>query len=604
MKILKNLDNLKKLSYSNFYKKRTFFGYKNNKIFFRFEIENTLNFDIQINSLKLDYEFINENNIKNNKDILTDVENQEINLNLPKKSKYLCEIYLNPKKEGVILIKGLIFFLFKESKIIHSFYENNNLNLYKKIFDEKELNKENLNENNNNNNKIITSKFDKYLIKKKEEDIKKLKITYNILKKEEDIYYELPMTDNINVYQYQFLLYPIKIINNSKKFNVKKCTIFLDTIIINTKKNNNNNNNFNNIPLTLFNYINFDINNKIEEIFIPIFPLEKIKYVLKVLLKFHDEKKYNYIEIKRFIIEINVFDSFVLDINQEITNYEKEKTTNLLNKIYFSLNVKTNLKDLNKLKNFEIFNFYYNNTINLINSTINNNNNNNKINNKYDYLKKNLENINDNLLDFSFLFSNDKSYNYIINKLSKIINSNDYIFIPWKAIENNNNNNIEKEIKGFYIYQTNLQKPILNINLIRNILIKSIEIKHEIIKLSNENILINLKIILNKSGLYHIKILKKYDIFFDYEKNYFIDKKNLFNICSKNYFIKNKKNNNINDDIETLYFNFITENKKLFEINNLYSNLYIKDYKKLNNNNKYNICKINIIKPFYININI
>ena len=519
-------------------------------------------------------------------------------------SEQLSEICLNPKKEGVILIKGLIFFLFKESKIIHSFYENNNLNLYKKFFDEKELNnnKENINENNNNNNKILTSKFDKYIMKKKEEDIKKLKITYNILKKEEDIYYELPMTDKINVYQYQFLLYPIKIINNSKKFNVKKCTIFLDTIIINTK-NNNNNNNFNNIPLTLFNYINFDINNKIEEIFIPIFPLEKIKYVLKVLLKFHDEKKYNYIEIKRFIIEINVFDSFVLDINQEITNYEKDKTLNKLDKIFFSLNVETNLNDLKNLKNFEIFNFYYNNTINLINSTINNNNNNNKINNKYDYLKKNLDNINNNLFDFSFLFSNNECYNYIINKLSKIINNNDYIFIPWKAIENNNNNNIEKEIKGFYIFQTNLQKPNLNINLIRIILIKSIEIKHEIIKLSNDNILINLKIILNKSGLYHIKILKKYEIFFDYEKNYFIDKKNLFNICSKNYFIKNKKNNNINDDIETLYFNFITENKKIFEINNLYSNLYIKDYKKINNNN-YNIYKINIIKPFYININI
>ena len=608
IKYLKNLDNLEKLSYSNFYKKRTFFGYKNNKLFFRFEIENPLNFDIQINSMKLDYEFIKVNNSKdNNKDILTEVENQEINLTLNRKTKYLCEIYLNPKKEGIILIKGLIFFLFKESKIFHSFYENNNLNIYNNKLKNKEdinendnnNNDNNNNDNNNNNNdsKSLSSIFDKYLSKKKE-DIKKLKITYNILKKEDDIYYELPMTDNINVYQYQFLLYPIKIINNSKNFNVKKCTIFLDTIIINKK-----NYIFNNIPLTLVKYINFDINNKIEEVFIPIFPQEKIKGVIKVLLKFKDEKKYNYIEIKRFIININVIDSFVLDINEEITNYEKKKLSNKLDKIFFSLNVKT--KNLKNLKKFEFFNFYYNNTINLINSVINNDNNN--INNKYNYFKKNLEKFSNNLFDFSFLFSKDKNYNYIINKLSNIINSNDYIFIPWSAIaiENNNNNNIEKEIKGFYIFQTNLQKPQLDINLIKNIFNKSIEIKHEIIKISNDKVLINLKIILDKSGLYHIRLLKKYDIFFDYEKNFFIDKKNLFTICTKNYIIKNKKNTNNNDDTEILYFNFITENKKLFEVNNLYSQLYIKDIKKLNNNNnKYNLFKIKIITPFYINIDI
>ena len=594
IKYLKNLDNLEKLSYSNFYKKRTFFGYKNYKLFFRFEIENPLNFDIQIDSIKIDYEFIK---VDNTKDILTEVENQEINLNLNRKSKHLCEIYLNPKKEGVILIKGVEFLLFKESKIFHSFYENNNLNLYKNRLNDKKIINENY-DNNHNNNKNINSIFDKYLVKKKEEDIKNLKITYNILKKEEDIYYELPMTDNINVYQYQFLLYPIKIINNSKNFNVKKCTIFLDTII--TSKNNNN---FNNTPLTLFKYINFDINNKIEEFFIPIFPQEKIKGVIKVLLKFQDEKKYKYIEIKRFVIDVNVIDSFDLDINEEITNYEKKKSSNKLDKIFFSLNVKT--KNLKNLKKFEIFNFYYNNTINLINSVINNDNNN--INNKYDYLKKNFENVSKNFFDFSFLFSKDKNYNYIIKKLSNIINNNDDIFIPWSAkTTENNNKNIEKKIKGFYIFQTNLQKPQLDINLIKIIFIKSIEIKHEIIKISNDKILINLNIILDKSGLYHIKLLKKYNIFFDYEKNFLIDKKNLFTICTQNYIIKNKKNPNNNNDIEILYFNFITENKKLFEVNNLYSQLYIKDVKKLNNNNnKYNLIKkIKIIKPFYINIDI
>ena len=266
------------------------------------------------------------------------------------------------------------------------------------------------------------------------------------------------MGKELNLYKYQFILFPIEIINNSKNHRIKKFTIFFNDSI---KYNNNNNNDNNNIiKTTLFDYITFnkelfDEENKIM-IFVPIFPQIIGEIFIKIVIKFEDELKYKNIEIKRFLIKLNVKPSFEFNIEKEIVNYDN--IDNELNKIIFNLILNGKNKNENFYLKFE--NFFINKFFNILNNNNDNDNskivsnkenNDNKLHYKFiieqnmkDYIKKNNENIN---LDFIL---NNKNINidYILNKISNILNKSNYLINEWEYIKNNNNENNNSNLEN------------------------------------------------------------------------------------------------------------------------------------------------------------
>ena len=628
--IIKNINNviLQKENSSNFHMRRIFYGNVNDYLYIKFKIINPLNIDIPIDSIKLDYVFTPENklnnennnnndNNNNNNDNETNIKENDIKIKLNKNSYEIIELCITSIQPGQIYIKGVELNLYDNCKLYHSFNLKDKSRLYhyrNKLFNSEEYEKRRRKSSSNSSNSGNLSNNSKIHLTPVS---KKTKLIYNIKSIDEDIYIKIPMGRELNLFQYQFVLFPIELINNSKNHRIKKFTIFFNDSI---KYNNNNNNNI--IKTTLLDYISgskelFDEDNKIT-IFVPIFPQIIGEIFIKIVIKFEDELKYKNIEIKRFLIKLNVKSSFEFKVDKEIINYDN--INNELNKIIF--NVIFNGKNKNKNFYLKFENSFINKSFNILNN--NNNNNNSKIvsnkknnENKIYYklmIEQNLKNYvkknNENQINLDFICENKKiDIDYILNKLSNILNKSNYLMIEWEYIkkednnnnktnntENNNNFNNEKKIfnndkiKGLFFYDIEITKPkIITTDFIKNILFNSVKKEINQIKINNEETLININFILNKKGLMEFKNIIKYEIFIKDE-----DYRIIWLGLTKFSIINSPSEN----DVVNIDFNFITKYKGFF----LIDQIGVLFHEKIKNN--YNIINIkNITKPEEIIIN-
>ena len=628
---LENLDNIiqNKQNFSNFFSKRKFHISLHKKIFVSFLISNPLPFDININNIKLICIFKNdssneadgEKKIETNNDKNMNEENgliyEEKKFLLKKNSSNIIELYVQGNKEGKIIIKGVEIILENFITIKHYFNKKNKTNLYNYIKKRKRSSSigaysELLNQNNENkkrakrklstdsqNSNKSRGSNNSYNIrlKYKEEIICDIKDNNN------DINIIFPLGNEIKLYKYELLLMPIKIINNSNSIIKNFCfyfnddsndleescllsdIIFKEFEITNDKQNNNN--------------------EKI--IYMPIIPKKNGKIFIKILFKYEEDKTYIDHEIQRFLITLNVQDSFSINFKEIINRFQPDSiqadldmlciTNNYSNtfpfdKISINSSIYSNKsyeqinQDKNNMKIDEKENsisesssasdehkiiykkFKIKKTIDEDEQNENNGNYNN-IEKEY-ALKKRKEKINkkteeiEKYINFSFI-NNDIIKNDINNKQNHIKRSfskllaKDYIIFNWCSIEKDSN----KEINGIIFYKPKLNFSLISNALFKNIISNFISMKHDVVKMDSKSTICLINIYIDNNFYKQLKNIKGMEIYINNkDKNNF---KKLKWMGLKNYYLSNI--NNTSDKIDEIQFSCLINEKGIYDIN-------------------------------------
>ena len=616
LKLLNDIIQSKKLV-SNFYSRRQFYGNVNQKLYVKFTIKNPLLVILQISSIKLLCDFIPEkkeakeekkeeiekkskeenNNISNNDNNFLTYSEEKNNL-LPMQELQM-ELSISSSVPGKIIIKGLILILFRDSKIIHLFNKKNKNKLYnykhksssadpnmsgnkRKLSVDSNSGSEQLTSKNSQNNGIDSiSNMLAMQIKSQRNALnfsKKAKIEYIVKDFDDDVYLDFPLGLDIDIYLYQLLFFPIIINNTSSKQRIRRFSIFLECSDNRKIK-------------TFYNYITKDIelnkdNNTSQKILVPLLPIsndDKHLYI-KVLVKCADEMRINPIEIKRFIIKLNVKNSFSFEFKESYNNLNSfSKINNVFKQIDFSLKADIRIKNKNELTNFTINEpiFTDNLILNSRNNYILNDSDFHEIFRFYkdETIKKNIDNENKDKFDFILnnkdiygIENKDESNNHIFEKFNNIVNNSNknIIFFPWTAEISEN----KKKIQGLYLYELNLCGPRLTKDFIREIFYNSTETKIIKQKVNNEKTLIVIDLVLNKNGIGSLSdIITQYDIFIDDQNP------EIYWLGLQKYSVLNKINKN-EDNILLCKFNFMTTLKGLFEVNRISTKLYKKSDKK------------------------
>ena len=564
-------------------KNRNFQGNINKKLYVNINIKNPLTIDLKLTSIKLYCEFFPDKNFVS-KDSENTPPNEYLKYseeNLILKSFEDIDILLNVQSTlpGQMIIKGLNFTIFNKCNIIHLFSKKNRKRLYSyrpkysiKFID------------NDDSYKDLRAKTDIILVnhniqtrRRTSSMYKKKRIEYNINDLSEDLYISFPKGNEIDVYLYQFILFPISITNNSKNVKIKRFSIFLENSDDKKIK-------------TFFKYITKKIyinrNHNNEIILIPFIPLSLGDNIfIKIIIKFEDEIRVKPVEIKRAIIRINVKESISFELKEKCNNFSINKQKDIYNSYdILNFNIKTNLRITNKenIHNLSIdkpiFNPKKYNMIDikdyLINDneihqkyrfqkyyTINNNEKNNKFQYNFDFIKEELEKSNINI----------KTNSHIIEKLDKILNNinNNYIFFPWNCYESKDNNN--NKIYGLYPYNIKLKGPEPTKNIIRELFFNSTKIEVLKQKMNTNKTLVVMLLTLNKKEIITFNnIIDKYEIF--------VNKNNpeINWIGTQRYIIKNILDDNEDNNIFKCKFSFITTLKGMVEVNRISVLLYKK----------------------------
>lgn len=281
--ILKNLDSLadNKLFKTS---KREFNSNINSKIYVKLVINNPLLIPLNITKINLLSQYKDSN--KENED----VELEEISLKLnPKSSNTIC-LYLIPKRIGSLNLIGLDITLF-DTASFKSFFFDVDKRFENMLYEDKLYNKE---------------KYDLIEYKISEED-NQISIQF--------------LNDNTELYQYEFGTIKAKILNKSNK-EIKKFSVLFD-----------------NNDVFISNYIHYDITllkNEETLIELPICPKSFGKFKLKVVFKFEEKLRFYEMEIKRYIVSIEVFPLLKREFNEILVYTEKYKNCySITNKFYF-----------------------------------------------------------------------------------------------------------------------------------------------------------------------------------------------------------------------------------------------------------------------------
>ena len=636
IKLLNDIINSKKMI-SNFYSRRQFYGNVNQKLYIKFLIKNPLLVDLQITSIKLFCDFIpekkekekgNEEKKENDEKQKNEVENKDIEndnsnyldyseeqYNLSPMQECQIELSISSSVPGKIIVKGLCLILFKDSKIIHLFNKKNKNKLYqyknkstsadpnasaakRKLSNDSNSESQQISKLSSTNSGIDSiSNMLSMQIKfpkggRGEIFSKKSKIEYIVKDYNDDIYLNFPLGLDIDVYLYQLIFFPIIINNTTTKHRIRRFTIFIESSDDRKVK-------------TFFNYITKDIEINLEntskKILIPLLPVsnEDKNLYIKVLIKCADEMRIYPIEVKRFIIKLNIKDSIFFEFKESYNNLNSfDKTNNNFKQIDFSLKTDIRIKNKNELKNICINEPIFNDKL-ILNSRQNYELNDSDIHEIFRFNKdENIETNDENKNKFDFILNNkeiygietkDESNNHIFDKFDKILNNTNknIIFFPWTA----DISDTSKKIQGFYLYELNLSGPKLTKDFIREIFYNST--KTEIIKqkVNKEKTLIVINLELNKNGISSLsEVISQYDIYIDNECPE-IDWLGL-----QKYTLKNKIDKNENNTF-LCKFNFITTLKGVFEVNRISTKLYNND----ENNNQEVFMQINhITKPISI----
>ena len=641
LKLLNDIINSNKMI-SNFYSRRQFNGNINQKLYIKFMIKNPLLVNLEISSIKLLCDFVPEkkekekeneietkanedkakedktnenksNNIINNEDIEGLIYSEE-KCNLLPMQESQIELSISSSVPGKIIVKGLSLVLFTDSKIIHLFNKKNKNKLYqhkhksastdpnasgikRKISTDSNSASEQTSRMSSSKSGMDTIKnMLSMQINKRNVDnfSKKSKIEYIVKDFNDDIFLNFPIGLDIDIYLYQLIFFPIIINNTSTKNRIRRFSLFIESIDDRKLK-------------TFYNYITKDIEinqeHSSQKILIPLLPIsndDKHLYV-KVLIKCADEMRIYPIEIRRFIIKLNIKDSISFEIKESYNNLNSfDKKNHIFKQIDFSLKTDIRIKNKNDIKNISIKDPILNDKL-ILSNRHNYKLNDSDIHEIFRFNKD--ENIitdtdTENKNKFDFILNNkemygmeaiDDSNNHIFDKFNKIINSTNQsiIFFPWNAEIDGG-----KKIEGFYLYELNLSGPKLTKDFIREIFYNSTKINIIKQKVNSEKTLIVINVELNKNGIASLsEIISQYDIFID-NQNPEIDWLGL-----QKYTIINKLDKKGENKL-LCKFNFMTTLKGVFEINRIGTKLYRKNEEK---NNTEVFMQINhITKPLCI----
>ena len=612
---LKNLDNLvqNKQNFSNFFSKRQFHINVKNKIFVRFNITNPLPIDINITNMKLICEFENEVIALENNEINPNIEIQkdnssilygELNLTLSKFSSQNLELYIEAFKEGKINIKGVDIILENIINIKHYFNKKQKTCLYrhyKKIknkrrksssnsppFSRKESNhsKGRRNSNISMGSSVSRSSSNSYLFHYNYNE----EIICDIIDNNNDINIIFPLGTEINnIYKNQLIFMPIVIINKSN-IKIKSFCFYFDD-------DNKNDNSYllNNVIFKEIEIGN-EKNNNEKKIYVPLIPKKIGEIYIKIVFKFEEDKTYIDHEIQRFLIKLNVKDSFGIDIKETINKYQTDNIDFLFENIYTIDNNNTNLTNIN------FNNIYLNNKIYPVNNCIECNSNinlneeqtciykkyniNRKIeenefynseseysiklkNEKLNKTTKEIEtNVNFNFIDkYGCLKDEDMEKKFAINRLCRLL-AKDYLIFSWNALEKDSN----KEINGLIFHRPNINLPTNTDKFIRKILNNSISMSFDINKIENRNntshSICTLNVDIDKNIFNQMIFIKDIEIYINNDSN-----RNLKSISwlgLKRYYLINKRNKiNENSTVEKLKFNCLITKKGIYDLNQI-----------------------------------
>ena len=611
---------------SNFYSRRKFFGNVNQKLYVKCTIKNPLLITLQVSSIKLHCDFIqekkddkdseiniNEEKSKNDIDLNNNLILNEEMFNLAPMEERQIELNVSSSIPGKIIVKGISFVLFTDSQIIHPFYQKRKNKLYQyrhKANSENKKRKSSTDSNsgsdlqsvtpsvNNSSSNIATSLSMQVNYSKEDRNhfSKKTKIEYIVKDYTDDVYLEFPIGLEIDIYLYQLFLFPIIINNTSSSHRVRRFSLFIENSDDRKIK-------------SFYKYITKDIElnpeNKSQKVLIPIFPInisnDNQNLYIKVLVKCADEMRINPIEVKRFIIKLNVKNSFSFSVKETYNNLNLyDKKNNIFKQIDFSLKTDIKINNNTDLINFVIDNPLYNDKLVL-------NNRENYISNKSEIheifrfhkdenIQSNIEDKNkfDSILNQKEIFELDKkdeSNNHIFDKFNKLINNTKDITIifPWKAEIFNK----KQVIQGLYLYELNLSGPKLTKDFLREIFYNSTEINIIKQKINNEKTFVSMNVSFKKSGIASLSdIISQYDIYIDKDEN-----PEIFWMGLQKYSVINKINKK-GEDLFLCRFNFTTKYKGVLEVNRICVQLYNKNEEK-NKNEAFMVIK-HISKPISI----
>ena len=625
---LLNLDNIiqNKQNFSNFFSKRKFHTNINKKINVSFLISNPLPFDINISKMKLICEFksgkeLNDFDIEKNRDTIdkksfkneidTEIIYEEKELILKENSSEIIQLYIQGKKSGRIIIKGIELIIENCITIKHFFNKKNKFNLYpyikkrKKSYSlESETQEASSEESKKRNRKGSTSSQNSNKSKGSNNSYNhhysyKESITCDIKDNNNDIIVSFPYGTELNLYKNQIFLMPIKIINNSN-INIKHfCFYFSDDThdieqscilsellfkeieISNNKENKNNE----------------------KVIYVPLIPKKVGKTFVKILFKFEEERTYIDYEIQRFIIILNIKESFSFNFKEIINKYESniiKADLDLLCSINnyndnFSLeNLLINQK-INFSKTYEqinIENISQNESMKL--NYINENENRSIIYNKYrinKFLKKNFEkeilykneiinkaekekekgkvklnskikeilrNINLEFLNKYDFIKYDKTQSHIIYNFCKIL-LKDFLIFNWSAKDKAT----KKDIDGILIYKPKLIFSFSSYFSYKNFIKNLISMKHNILK-NGITTICTINISIDTNYYYQLKNVKGIEIYINKEKH---DSDKVKWIGLQKYTL-NKINDN-NENEKEIYFTCLIGEKGIYDINKI-----------------------------------
>ena len=623
LKLLNDIINSKK-PISNFYIRRKFYGNINQKLYVKCIIKNPLLITLQVSLIKLNCDFIpekkddneseiniNEEKSKNDIEINNNLILNEEKFNLNPMEERIIELNVSSSIPGKIIIKGLSFVLFTDSQIIHSFYKKRKNKLYqyrhkanstdnkkRKASTDSNSGSEPQSATLSSTNTNIEANLAMQINYSKEEShfSKKTKIEYIVKDYTDDVYLEFPIGLEIDIYLYQLILFPMIINNTSSSHRVRRFSIFIENSDDRKIK-------------SFYKYITKDIelnpDNKSQKILLPIFPTnisnDNKNLYIKVLVKCADEMRINPIEVKRFIIKLNVKDSFSFSVKETYNNLNLyDKKNNIFRQIDFSLKTDIKINNNTDLTNFIIDNPLYNDKL-ILNNRENYISNKSEIHeifrfHKDENIQSNSENKNkfDAILNQKDIFEldiKDESNNHIFDKFNKMINNtkDTTIIFPWKAEISSN----KKVIQGLYLYELNLSGPKLTKDFLREIFYNSTEINVIKQKINEEKTFVSMDVSFKKNGIASLSdIISQYDIYIDKDDN-----PEIFWMGLQKYTVINKFNKN-GEDLFLFRFNFTTKYKGVLEINRISIQLYKKN-EETNKNEAFMFIK-HISKPISI----
>lgn len=608
--LLQNLDNISfgRDNYSNFNTKRIFSGYKNSLLYVSFVLSNTLNIDFPISSIQLFCEFTpaeEEEGSNMVNDPSEYLEYSRLSFVLSPNASERILLWVKCKKSGKCVVKGVEFVPNEIGLIKHYFNSKKRNKLYSHRHRTVSMNNERKGSCSSQSSQSSGSTYNKGLPNHYQNQslslTRKSDIIFNVIDEDKDIIITFPCGREIILYQYELFMMPIEIELKSKISKIKKVTIFVDD----SHKGSENR------KILLFDYYTKD-NCFTEEckritVYVPILPMDHIgKEKIKILVKFEEESKMKYVEIRRFIVQIMVKESLVITHHENIEQFVFCDNCDDLTKTKIKFQIKStfHINNLDHLNNLRIDKVNVTKDLRITNNSsqqlkcIQQNIENNEkteydkfyltylIESKKSNFIKNpkhkitniiktkikktqeIEEKQNNKYDFSFLPEYIiKDQEHIINALTKLLSKTNVILYAWKAHDKIRN----KEIIGIFYHEIRLAYS-LNFQILRNLLRNSLKIGVSQIKLSTETTLVNLNFCLEKKSFTEINEISWYEIVITET-----DENRVKWFGTKNYKVNNKISPNLEENSINLNFSFLSIVKGYFEINNICILFYTKE---------------------------